>query len=151
MRMSQIQNIDYMDEFTEIENAKRLIMHNFLLSEFKRIVPPGSEYLYKSSLLIYEEYFKESHIDGFTYPAIASNANRGFNVCFEKDKAKQNLELLGVILCRLSPSNDNYEFVFEQFYDGFLNETKGFDFFPSMSETAKKKFGIFTFTRNMGL
>jgi|GEM_PF-6568513 len=151
MRMAQIQNIDYKEEYTEIENAKRLLMHNFLLSEFKRLVPSGREYLYKSSLLIYEEYFKDSNIDGFTYPAIASNANRGFNVCFEKDKAKQNLELLGVIVCRLSPPNDNCEFALEQFFDGFLNEAKGFDFFPSISETAKKKFGIFTLSSNMGL
>lgn len=151
MRMSQIHKVDYMDEFTEMENAKRLIMHHFLLSEFTRLVPTGREYLYKSSLLIYEEYFKDSFIDGFTYPTVASNANRGFNVCFEKDKAKQNLELLGVIVCRLCPPNDTCEFVLEQFYDGFLNESKGFDFFLSTSETAKKKIGRYSLIRNMGL
>lgn len=151
MRISQIQKVDYMEEFTEIENAKRLIMHNFLLSEFARQVHVGSEYLYKSSLLIYEEYFKGTHVDGFTYPAIASNANRGFNICLEKDKAKQNLELLGVVVCRLSQANDTCEFVFEQFFDGFLNKAKGFDFYPSISETAKAKFGIFTDLRRLGL
>ncbi|PKQ66397.1 hypothetical protein BZG01_11370 [Labilibaculum manganireducens] len=151
MRMSQIHKVNYMDEFTEMENAKRLIMHNFLLSEFTRLVPSGREYLYKSPLLIYEEYFKDPFIDGFTYPTIASNANRGFNVCFEKYKAKQNLELQGVIVCKLSPPNDTCEFVVEQFYDGFLNEKNGFDFYPSTSELAKSKFGQFSYIRNMGL
>jgi len=151
MRMSQIHKIDYMDEFTELENAKRLLMHNFLISEFSRLVPTGQEYLYRSSLLIYEEYFKDPVIDGFTYPAIASNANRGFNACFEKDKGKQNLELLGIIVCRLGPPNDTCEFVLEQFYDGFLNDNKEFDYYPSTSETAKSKFGQFTHVRSIGL
>jgi hypothetical protein len=137
-----------MNEFSEIENAKRIIMHNFLLSEFTRHVPSGREYLYKSSLLIYEEHFKSPLIDGFTYPAIASNANRGFNVCFEKDKATQNLELLGVIICRLGKPNSECEFVIEQFYDGFLNERQKFDFYPSDSEEAKRRFKIFSHIRN---
>lgn len=150
MRVSQVHKVDYMDEYTEIENAKRLLMHNFLLSEFTRLVPKGCEHLYKSSLLIYEEYFKDERNDGFTYPTVASNANLGFNICFEKNKMKENLELLGVIVCKLSPSNNSSEFTLEQYYDGFLNDNNSFDFHSSTSDIAKCKFGDFSYIRNLG-
>jgi len=148
MRISQINNVPYLEGFTEDENAKRRIMHDFLLSEFTKFVIPGREYLYKSSLIIYEDFFSNPNIDGFGYPSIASNYNRGFNLGFTKDKAELNLNFLGVMVCELVQSNANCEFLIKPLLDGFLNQDERFTYFPYNSEASKNKFGRFALVRD---
>lgn len=149
-RMSQIQHIQYIKELSEEENAKRIIMHNFLYSEFTKHVSSGREFLYKTSLLIYEEYFYNHDIDGFVYPSIASNCKTGYNVCFSKEKADENLDLVCVMVCRLLPSNGNSEFVIEHKYDGLLNDDNTFSFYKPNSQFVKSKIGHFDFVRQTG-
>jgi hypothetical protein len=151
MRLSQIHNIQYIESFSEEENAKRIIMHNFLLSEFTKFVPFDKKYLYKSSLLIYEEFFLSHKTDGFSYPSITSPCNRGYNVCFTKDQAAQNLTFLGVMVCELLPPNSESEFLIKPILDGFLNERSSFTFYKFNSDFSRKKFGKFTIIRDIGL
>jgi hypothetical protein len=151
MRLSQIHTVTYMDELTEEENAKRIILHNFLLSEFTKIVPPGREYLYKSSIAIYEEFFYSPAIDAFTYPSTKSQRNAGFNICFNENQAHSNLDFLGLMVCELLPSVQEAEFRMEPYYDGFINDQGTFDFYPYNTDIAKDKFGSFAYIREMGL
>lgn len=152
MRISQIQDIQYLDDLTELENAKRIMMHNFLYSEFSKYVPPNREYLYKSSLLIYKLFFQSPQIDGFSYPSISSPLKRGYNMCFTKDKADENLTFLGVMVCELNPpSKGENEFLIRPILDGFLNDKDSFTFYPFNSSIAREKFGRFALKRDIGL
>lgn len=151
MRLSQIHTVTYIDELNEEENAKRIILHNFFLSEFTKIVPPGREYLYKSSIAIYEEFFFSPTIDAFTYPSTKSQRNAGFNICFNETQAQSNLDFLGLMVCELLPSVPEAEFHIKPYYDGFINEQGTFEFYPYNSEIAKDKFGSFAYIREMGL
>ena len=75
---------------TELENAKRILMHNFLVNEFTKIVPEGRETEYMSRLIIYEEFIKTDDIDDFLYPSISSLRKTGFNIALPVEKAKEN-------------------------------------------------------------
>jgi hypothetical protein len=151
MRIAQVHNVKYMNDLTEEENAKRIIMHSFLLSEFAKFVPPNREFLYKSSIIIYEEFFLNSQIDGFSYPSVSSPVNRGFNLSFTKEKARENLKFIGVMVCQLMPPNEGSEFIIRPILDGFLNERDDFTFYPYNSNVSREKFGRFILRRDMGL
>lgn len=145
LRLSQIQNTPYIDVLNEIENAKRIIMHQFLYNEFTKYVPKGREYEYISSRIIYEEYFWNPSIDGFCYPSIASPCNRGYNLCFTQEKAEEKLENIVVRVCKLLPSNGDGEFKIELYYDGFINDDDSFTFYKCNSEEASRKLGNYRF------
>jgi len=149
MRLSQIHVNSHMDEFDELENAKRTILHNFLMGEFTKIVVPGQEYNYKSSIAIYHQFFNSPSIDGFTYPSIKTQQNLGFNICFSATKARENLKFCGLMVCQLGPPSSVSEFQIWPLYDGFLNSDGGFDFYRYNSETSREKFGDFTIIRDM--
>ena len=148
MRISQIHEVSYLDDFTEEENAKKVIMHEFLLNEFTKLVPSGREYLYKTPLLIYEEFFKKSANDGFTYPSISSHCNLGHNMCFTKEQYEKNLNFKGVMVCYLAPSYNGSEFRLLSHYDGYLS-ANGFTFHPSNSKESRQKFEKFALIRDM--
>jgi hypothetical protein len=150
MRVSQIHTISYIDEFTELENAKLITVHNFLLSEFTKFASKGREYLYKSSVTIFEEYFNNPYIDAFCYPSIRTPLNVGYNIAFNQQQAEKNLNFLGLMVCELcSPRTDNEEFSMKVYYDGFLNPNGTFDFYSPTSEISKQLFGNFNALRNM--
>ncbi|RYG54889.1 MAG: hypothetical protein EOO01_00155 [Chitinophagaceae bacterium] len=151
MRISQIHTSQYMEEFDEIENAKLLLVHQFLLSEFTRVTPPNQDLLYKTSLLIYEEFFKAQEVDGYTYPSIKTLPKLGYNIVFEEASAKKNLKFLGVTVGRVMDKPSDAEFNTEIYYDGFLNQAGTFDFFSWNSKESKESFGDFSIVRNMGL
>ncbi|MCQ6959719.1 hypothetical protein [Mucilaginibacter aquariorum] len=143
LRVAQIHaNIEY-PEFDELENAKLTILQTFLQHEFVKVVQPGQEYLYKSSIAIYKHFFKSDLNDAFTYPSVKTARTIGYNICFEENKAKAALQFLGVRVCRLVSIGQNPEFVVEIFYDGFLKETGGFDFFPQNSEKSNANLGAY--------
>ena len=151
IRMSQIQNIQYLDGFSEEENAKRILMHNFLFSEFTKYVSAGREYLYKSSLIIYEDYFCNDKIDGFCYPSIASNFNMGYNVCFSQEKVDLNLSLVCVMVCKLLPSDGKSEFRVQPIYDGLLKDDNTISFHDYNSEFIQNKIGDYKMIRDLGI
>lgn len=151
MRISQLHTVSYMEELTELENAKRILMHNFLIHEFTKIVPGGRENEYMSSLIIYEEFFKKYEIDAFIYPSISSLRKTGFNIAFPVEKAKENLSLCGVMVLQLAGKGRDSEFTLIPYLDGFFDEKQGYDFHPFNSEISRKKFGNFSFIRDGGL
>lgn len=152
MRISQIHPVPYLNELTEVENAKRILMHNFLLDEFTKLVPKGREFEYMSTLLIYEEYYKNKEMDAFSYPSIASICYKGgFNMAFPIHKAKENLSLVGVMVSQLGEGNPSCSFTIRPFWDGFWENGSEFKFYPYNSTTARKKLAKFTFIRDTGL
>jgi hypothetical protein len=151
LRLSQLHVNTYFEEFDELENAKQTILYDFLVNEFTKVVNPGSEYLYKVSIGIYKQFFNNRHIDAFTYPSAKSNKGLGYNVCFNTEKAKDCLNFCGASVYQLAPKQPGAEGAFYTYYDGFLNESKGFDFYRYDSEEARKRFGHFCLVRDMGL
>ena len=55
------------------------------------------------------------------------------------------------MVCQLQTSDSSSEFGYNHFYDGFLNETGGYDFYTADSEIAQEKLGNFAFRRTGGL
>jgi hypothetical protein len=150
MRLTQIHDVPYLDELTEEENAKRLLLHNFLLTEFTKTVPPGWEHLYRSSILIYEEYFKGPKMDALCYPSTRTDINTGFNIAFEDRLAKENLNFLGLMVCQLLPPGEGSNLRLNIVYDGFF-ENEAFTFYPVNSTTSRAKFGDFVMLRDIGV
>ncbi|CDN75596.1 hypothetical protein E27107_10065 [Elizabethkingia anophelis] len=150
LRLSQIHLNQYFEEFDELENAKISLLHNFLLNEFIKYVPKGREYLYKSSILIYENFFKSNYRDAFGYPSIATEEKLGMNLCFTKEKAIECLNISGVMVCELMKGNESSVFTMKHYYDGFL-ENDVINFYGANSEESKIKFGNFINVREMGL
>lgn len=150
MRLAQIHNPVYLYEFDELENAKRLLFHNFLIDQFTKYVPVGREYLYKTSNLIYENYFMSEDIDAFTYPSIATEEKIGMIFCFTKDKTIENLRIIGVMVCKLFSSDSNSLFNVYSYYDGILEGDK-IMFYDYNSTISREKLGDFTLVRDMGL
>lgn len=151
MRFSQIHHLKYQDDFTEEENSKLFIMHEFIASEFIKYVPIGKEYLYKTSLLIYELFFHKDLNDGFTYPSVKSNSTNGFNLAFNTKQYQENLNFLGAMVCRLQEGDETCEFRTELILDAFLNDQNNFDFYNFNSEISNKKFGNFDILRKSGM
>jgi hypothetical protein len=60
-------------------------------------------------------------IDGFSYPSIKTQQNLGFDICFSAEKARENLNFCGLMVCQLGPPSTNSAFQFLPIYDGFLN------------------------------
>jgi hypothetical protein len=151
LRTPQIHNIQYMDEFTEEENAKILLFNHFLLNQFTKQVLPGREYQYKSSVAIYESFFYDSNQDGFIYPSISSECKMGFNIAFNEKQAKENLDFLGLMICQLIGIGEDSEFELKHYFDGFLNDNGGFDIYTCKSEISKERFGLFDMIRQARL
>lgn len=151
MRLSQIQDIQEIAELTTEENSKRRIIHNFLLTEFSKVVPSDKNYQYITSILIYEHFFFNSHIDGFGYPPLKSHFKIGYNMCFTEKKAHENLSFIGLSGYEMLPPNIENDFMVRPLFDGFLNENKTFSFYDYNSEIAKNRFGDYIHDRSMGL
>lgn len=149
MRVAQVHNMVYMDEMSETENAKLLLLHNFLLSEFIRVVPKGQEYLFKASINIYEEFFNWNDVDAFTYPSIRAQMQNCYNISFTPQQADDNLNFLGVMLCSLAASRTSTEeFKVEVHADAALNDQDIVDFYPLNSGISREKFSTFTRVRD---
>lgn len=138
LRISQVHNISYHNELTELQNAKRLLMNGFLHNEFIKYVAPGREYEYKSTLIIYENYFKHPLIDAFCYPSIATATKRGYNLCVQRDKIESNLDIVMTFVCKLLPPERDNEFNLEIYLEGILDNHNEFIFFPQGSNEIKK-------------
>ncbi|GGC16134.1 hypothetical protein [Dyadobacter sediminis] len=151
MRLSQIHDIHDIAELTTEENIKRRIIHDFLLTEFSKVVPSNKNYLYKTSILIYEQFFLNSQIDGFGYPPIKSRFKTGYNMCFTEEKAHENLSFIGLSGYKILPNQIGSQFTASPLFDGFLNENKTFSFYDYDSEIARNQFGDYAHLRSMGL
>lgn len=151
MRVAQLHDNKYMLELTELENAKRILMHNFLVYEFIKNVPEGREYEYMSSLIIYEQFFKHKSMDAFVYPSISSPLKLGYNIAFPTGKAKENLSLQGIMVVQLVGKGKDSEFNIKAHYDGFYENEPGFSFYPFNSNVSREKFGKFSMVRDRGM
>ena len=104
-----------------------------------------------SSLIIYEEFFKNDDIDAFLYPSISSLRKTGYNIAFPIEKAKENLSLCGVMVLQLAGKGNDSEFSLTPYLDGFFDAKEGYSFYPFNSDISREKFGSFTFIRDGGL
>lgn len=74
-----------------------MTINSFLESEFTRVVPDGSEAIYRSTNTILKTYFGSHKI--WAYPSIKGCP--GLNICFSKDKAHKLLEIQGAAICNM--------------------------------------------------
>lgn len=149
-RLSEIHAPQYIKELSELENAKKMILDEFLLNDFRKYVPLNMKHLYKSSLLIYENFFLDDRIDAFAYPSIATPINMGFNICFSEQQAEKCLDVLGVMICKVTAKGDKSEFRVMPLFDGFL-DGDNFTFYQYNSERSKERFGNFAILRQVAL
>ncbi|MFW2073956.1 RES domain-containing protein [Acinetobacter gerneri] len=85
------------DEGTEL-------FYSFLESEFARDIQPGDEDQYKLTQSIADSYFNYPNQDAWYYRSVQSSEK--FNLAFLPGKAKTCLELIGVMICDVSMSQD---------------------------------------------
>lgn len=80
--------------YSKIGRLMLLMVHQFLLSEFTKAVPHHQELMYKTSLLIYEEFFKAPEVDACSYPSIKTLPKLGYNIVFDQASAKEEPQIL---------------------------------------------------------
>lgn len=104
---------------TDQENLKMRIINNFLRDEFTKDVGKGTEYLYRASEIIAKEYydFPSADQDGWCYPSVAFKTS--LNSCFRPEKAREVLDLIGVIISKFNVINGQYLFTSKAIASGF--------------------------------
>ena len=81
---------------TEEQAKKQDVLFEFLYSEFTRPVEPGHEHLYQISQVISKKFLHEGpKQDGWRYPSVKTGEY--WNVCLLPDRARDKLELVGVV------------------------------------------------------
>lgn len=115
------------DEGTEL-------FYSFLESEFARDIQPGDEDQYKLTQSIADSYFNYPNQDAWYYRSVQSSEK--FNLAFLPGKAKSCLELVGVMICDVSMSQDN-KLCILSFVD-FDHETGEANYYPANHEIRNK-------------
>jgi len=126
----------------ENENLKMRIMYNFLKDEFKRDVGIGTEYLYRASENITKVHFTfPRHMqDAWCYPSVAYQG--AVNVCFQPEIAKELLNLVGVLICKVKRNEVGHEIKCIGIASGFNNDDI-FNYYAFDREAWKDKFPEF--------
>ncbi len=89
---------DHLHESDSDEDAAMLeAFYDFLELEFTRDVGVGSEYLYRTSLIIAESFFSLPRTQAWEYRSAVDREK--FNCAFLPGQGKQCLELVGVQVC----------------------------------------------------
>ena len=118
---------------SEEDNKKFQLYNNFLREEFTKVVPCGSEYLYRVSEFIAKCYFDlppRDVQDAWFYPSVASKG--GYNICFRPEIAKESLKLVGALFCSMMNFKDNPSF--KCYYIATLNTENKVTFSPDLNK-----------------
>ncbi|WP_040819003.1 RES family NAD+ phosphorylase [Litoreibacter arenae] len=75
------------------------MFYSFLEEEFARDVPPGHEDRYSITRAIADTFFNLPYQDAWCYRSVQSPQK--YNVAFLPGRSRQNLELVGVMICDL--------------------------------------------------
>ena len=128
-------------ELNEEENLKMRLINNFLSDEFSRDVGVGTDYLYRSSIMIAKFFFDlppKVMQDAWAYPSVAFK--KLYNVCFRPEIAKDLLKLVGVQISRANIIDERgYEFNCQVIASGF-NEKKEFNYYHISHPIVKEIF-----------
>ena len=88
------------------------IINDFLQSEFTKPVGKGTEYLYKISNIICQNFLDLPNCDAYIYPSVA-RYKKGWNISIKPKSVDEKLEFDGVRICRLISFEPDNDYVFE--------------------------------------
>lgn len=88
------------------------IINDFLVSEFTKPVGVGTEYLYKISNVICQNFMDMPFCDSFIYPSIA-NYKKGLNVAIKPQSAKDKIRFDCAMICKAHGFDIQNDFRFE--------------------------------------
>lgn len=98
-------NPEMIDTLTEqgVNNCK--IIDQFFFSEFTKEVGVGTEYLYRTSLMIAKNFFDIPNCDAYEYPSVA--LNRNINLAIKSEAVDKKLKIIKVENIELLEMLDN--------------------------------------------
>jgi len=88
------------------KDERSKLFYSFLNNEFSRLVQKGSEGRYSITRAIADTYFNYPEQDAWCYRSVQSPEK--FNVAFLPGKAKSSLDLVGIMICELGASDNQY-------------------------------------------
>lgn len=88
------------------------IITDFVVSEFTKPVGEGTEYLYKVSNVICQNFLDIPFCDAYVYPSVA-NYKRGWNVAIKSQSALEKIEFDCMLLCVFKGFAENKDCLFE--------------------------------------
>lgn len=88
------------------------IIEDFILSEFTKPVGKGTEYLYKISNVIAQNFMDMPFCDAYVYPSVA-NYKKGWNVAIKPDSALEKIDFSCVLICISKGFDGNGQYAFE--------------------------------------
>lgn len=88
------------------------IIEDFIVSEFTKPVGVGTEYLYKISNIIAQNFMDMPFCDAYMYPSVA-NHNKGYNVAIKPQSAIENIEFSCVLICIHHGFDFNNRYLYE--------------------------------------
>lgn len=83
----------------EVGKLNNKIINDFVVSEFTKPVGIGTEYLYKVSNVIAQNFMDMPFCDAYVYPSIA-NYKKGWNVAVKPESAKEKMKFDCVLICK---------------------------------------------------
>ncbi len=86
-------------------DERSVLVERFLKDQFTRVVPVGSEHLYKMSVAIAEKRFEQDMFEGLMYPSIAASS-KADNLVMKPEFADKRLEFAGASFLRIDAVDD---------------------------------------------
>lgn len=80
-------------------------LSKFMVHEFTRIVPQGSEHLYRRSCALAQMLLETPSKDSLVYPSVQKQD--GVNIALKSDAAVRRLDLQQVLTCEMTPEKDH--------------------------------------------
>lgn len=86
------------ENLNEIGKINNKIINDFIISEFTKQVGKGTEYLYKISNVIAQNFMDMPFCDAYVYPSVA-NYKKGWNVAIKPKSALEKVKFDCVCIC----------------------------------------------------
>lgn len=87
-----------LDDLNETGRINNKIINDFVVSEFGKPVGEGTEYLYKASNVICQNFMDMPFCDAYVYPSIA-HYKKGWNVAIKPESARQKIAFECALVC----------------------------------------------------
>ena len=100
------------DNLNETGKINNKIINDFVISEFTKPVGKGTEYLYKVSNIIAQNFMDMPFCDAYVYPSIA-NYKKGWNVAIKPESALKKINFDCVCICVLKEYSPEGGAIFE--------------------------------------
>ena len=87
------------EDLNDTGKINNKIINDFLVSEFSKPVGKGTEYLYKVSNVICQNFMDMPFCDAYVYPSVA-HYKKGWNVAIKPESANQKIAFDCMLVCK---------------------------------------------------